>query len=597
MKWIGQHIWDLISRFRGKVYIENLEGSNSTTALVIDPDGQLKTNSLGSGGNGEAAKVRLPVRFDEANGVSKGDPVYIKSYHGSVGPVIVAKADASSSAHMPAFGLADADYAHNADGYAISIGNLLDLDTSSYSVGDTLYVAVGGGLTNVKPTTEANLIQNVGTVARYNANNGQVEVVATGRSNDVPNLNSGNVFVGDVSNQATQQSLSSAITDIGDVTLSGDLAIGNDSDITCVGNMSFIVDSDDNESLQNFTWKHGGGSVVANIDESGTFNLYGVDLGDPKIRLEQQNQTASYGPPIFEFVRNAVTVDNADIGRADFIARNTSGSSKTYARMIGGIEEGSSGNEGGKLRFQVASHDGELQPGLVIEDGSQEDEVDVTIGNGVGSGVSIPGSISIDGPINSNSYAYFAATSTFGGGINIGSSDTTMTRTGAGEVSIEGKKIVTEDKIKQVFVNNFYSNLQTTEWFIPFITDLESTLSYNSRNTLLCPANGRVVCVTVRPASSIYNSVNRTVRVYVKNPGYMQPTNQEESEVVAISSSDDFESFQFFFDDDEHFQAGDSVSISFQDSNTIAGGVTYLVTTTIEFDYTQTGITSSGEIP
>ena len=399
MKWIGQHIWDLISRFRGKVYIENLEGSNSTTALVIDPDGQLKTNSLGSGGNGEAAKVRLPVRFDEANGVSKGDPVYIKSYHGSVGPVIVAKADASSSAHMPAFGLADADYAHNADGYAISIGNLVDLDTSSYSVGDTLYVAVGGGLTNVKPITEANLIQNVGTVARSNANNGQVEVVATGRSNDVPNLNSGNVFVGDVSNQATQQSLSSAITDVGDVTLSGDLAIGNDSDITCVGNMSFIVDSDDNESLQKFTWKHGGGSDVANIDESGTFNLYGVDLGEPRIRLDQSNQTANHGPPVFEFVRNAANSDLAIIGITDFIARNNTGTLKYYARISGSIEENNVGYEGGKLNLQVASHDGELQSGLVIKDGRQEDEVDATIGNGIGSIVSVPGSLSVNGGI------------------------------------------------------------------------------------------------------------------------------------------------------------------------------------------------------
>ena len=203
MKWIGQHIWDFISRFRNKVYFEDLEGNNSTTALVVDSEGRVFTNTLSAvSGNGEAAKVRLPVRFDESGGISKGDPVYIKSYHGSTGPVIVAKADASSAAHMPAFGLADADYAHNADGYAISIGNLVDLDTSSYSVGDTLYVAAGGGLTTTKPATQANLIQNVGTVARSNANNGQIEVVATGRSNDVPNLNDGYIFHGDSNDQA-----------------------------------------------------------------------------------------------------------------------------------------------------------------------------------------------------------------------------------------------------------------------------------------------------------------------------------------------------------------------------------------------------------
>ena len=75
MKWIGQHIWDFISRFRNKVYFEDLEGNNSTTALVVDSEGRVFTNTLSAGsGNGEAAKVRLPVKFDESGGISKGDP-------------------------------------------------------------------------------------------------------------------------------------------------------------------------------------------------------------------------------------------------------------------------------------------------------------------------------------------------------------------------------------------------------------------------------------------------------------------------------------------------------------------------------------------
>jgi hypothetical protein len=182
MKWIGQHIWNFVSRFRNDVYLEDLDASSGTSALVVDAQGKVHINTgLATGGGSEY--VSLPVRFEEA--VSKGDPVYISGYHGSVGPVIVAKADASSASHMPAFGLADADYTQNSTGHAISIGNLQDIDTSDYSVGDTLYVASGGGLTNVKPTG-TNLIQNVATVSRSNANNGQLEVVATGRTNDVP---------------------------------------------------------------------------------------------------------------------------------------------------------------------------------------------------------------------------------------------------------------------------------------------------------------------------------------------------------------------------------------------------------------------------
>ena len=45
MRWIGQHIWDLISRFRNYVYLEKVDTSISTTALVVDPDGKVGTNS------------------------------------------------------------------------------------------------------------------------------------------------------------------------------------------------------------------------------------------------------------------------------------------------------------------------------------------------------------------------------------------------------------------------------------------------------------------------------------------------------------------------------------------------------------------------
>jgi hypothetical protein len=38
MKWIGQHIWDLTSRFRGDVYLEDLQGStdvNTTEQWLV----------------------------------------------------------------------------------------------------------------------------------------------------------------------------------------------------------------------------------------------------------------------------------------------------------------------------------------------------------------------------------------------------------------------------------------------------------------------------------------------------------------------------------------------------------------------------------
>ncbi len=143
-------------------------------------------------------KVIQTVRMGEA--VSKGDPLVITGYHGSNGPAIVERADATFNGvdgvtKMPAYGVALEDYASNAPGLMIAVGDFNDFDTSGYEVGDTLYVAVGGGMTNIKPTGTA-LIQNMGIVSRKNANNGDVEIVAIGRTNDVPNLPKGRLFVG-----------------------------------------------------------------------------------------------------------------------------------------------------------------------------------------------------------------------------------------------------------------------------------------------------------------------------------------------------------------------------------------------------------------
>ena len=61
------------------------------------------------------------------------------------------------------------------------------------------------------------------------------------------------------------------------------------------------------------------------------------------------------------------------------------------------VKDASNGAEGGELLFSVASHDGELNVGLSLADGSEEDEIDVTIGNGTNSVVTIPGNLVVAG--------------------------------------------------------------------------------------------------------------------------------------------------------------------------------------------------------
>jgi len=160
-----------------------------------------------------ADRVTLEVRFDEA--VSKGDPLHITGFNNGQNRIAVAKADASDPNKMPAIGLAFADYSQNDNGQATAMGSLDDVNTqvspNDFQEGEVLYVKAGGGLTNVKPTG-TNLIQNVGKVGRRQQNNGEIVVMAIGRSNDVPNIPDGQAWIGNSSGVATPTTLATVAT-------------------------------------------------------------------------------------------------------------------------------------------------------------------------------------------------------------------------------------------------------------------------------------------------------------------------------------------------------------------------------------------------
>jgi len=53
MKWIGTYIWDLVSRFRNKVYLEDVSSSSDTQVLVRNSSTGLVTYNTSAGGGGD----------------------------------------------------------------------------------------------------------------------------------------------------------------------------------------------------------------------------------------------------------------------------------------------------------------------------------------------------------------------------------------------------------------------------------------------------------------------------------------------------------------------------------------------------------------
>ena len=143
--------------------------------------------------------------------LTKGDAVYVSGISGSI--PVVSKADANGASTYPAFGLAAADTALNANLDVVTAGQLKNIDTSGFSLGDTLYVSdTPGVLTATPPSGEGSVIQNMGKVEREHATVGSILVVNSGRTATTPNLNQNNIFVGDSNNKAVTQNIGTAVS-------------------------------------------------------------------------------------------------------------------------------------------------------------------------------------------------------------------------------------------------------------------------------------------------------------------------------------------------------------------------------------------------
>jgi hypothetical protein len=199
----------------GNVYVSSnvttdgtLTLNHPTTALLTDLNSNVEiklnqlanvvidTTTLGTedmlvynGGNWTNQRQNHTFLYAKAEEtISKGDAVYVS---GTVGndTFLVRKAQANSSATMPALGLAYQDLALNEQGLIVTFGRADGVNTDNFQTGETVYVsaATAGALSNVKPYDATHLIQNIGLVVKGHPSTGIVSVTGVGRSNDIPN--------------------------------------------------------------------------------------------------------------------------------------------------------------------------------------------------------------------------------------------------------------------------------------------------------------------------------------------------------------------------------------------------------------------------
>ena len=198
----------MANRFLNNIKINDeytLPSADGTADQVVTTDGAGQLNfvdqSTLSAGNAE--HVVIYAKNISGSQIDKGTPVYITGTIGATDTVAIAPADAGNASHMPAVGLLDDTLLNNEFGYVIT-GGFMDnittdpIDGDQPASNDTVYVKVGGGLTLDKPTGPTGLIQNIAKVGKVSGgNSGSLIVSSILRTNDVPNLTTGKIWVGD----------------------------------------------------------------------------------------------------------------------------------------------------------------------------------------------------------------------------------------------------------------------------------------------------------------------------------------------------------------------------------------------------------------
>jgi len=122
--------------------------------------------------------TKVTVYNGSASAIAVGDPVYVSGINSLTGDPEVSKSDSFDTNTMPAVGISESNIDPGNSGEMVIIGIVdADINTSSYSIGDYLYVAAsGGGLTDTRPTYP-DYSQKIGLVLKSDASTGKIMMV------------------------------------------------------------------------------------------------------------------------------------------------------------------------------------------------------------------------------------------------------------------------------------------------------------------------------------------------------------------------------------------------------------------------------------
>ena len=238
------------------------------------------------------------------------------------------------------------------------------LEADAITVGGTALNTVIAGVTVTNATTAA--VATTVTISDNESTNEENAVIFTA-GGDVDGGNIGLESDGDLTYNPSTGTLSATIFKGNVDAVDGDFDGTLEADAITVGGTNLLT-----------------GGVVTSLGTitQDTVTFTSANADDPLLIIKNTTNDTAAARLRFVKDKGAAGADADGCGEIEFYGDDDNQDNILFARLRAEVADASNGAEGGRIMLGVATHDGEFQNGLVIEDGDAEDEIDVIVGNG-----------------------------------------------------------------------------------------------------------------------------------------------------------------------------------------------------------------------
>tara|TARA_R100001591_G_scaffold88353_1_gene94411 strand:- start:9 stop:1622 length:1614 start_codon:yes stop_codon:yes gene_type:complete len=389
-KWIGQHIFDLVAKFRSDVYLTN------QSALYSGEDGL-----------GDLTIVARDVfikndEVDSSGDTTSGDPTFRIGSSDTECLQIASNYQTSTKSMQIAQFATKTESSTPNDGrfrFLVDQVSILEIDDGGIDFfsgfaggisfnGTDVLTDNGSGRTTLAniDALDATTISTISSAVSSDINHDSLEGFVTAEHVDWASASAGTIHSTNIPtlNQNTTGQAGTVATIAGLAPNTATTA-ASQPNITSLGTLTALTV---------------GGDLTVNGD---TITFESTAANDPTITI--QNTTDDTNSPRLRFFKRREDGGTLQAGEdgdgvGEILFNSFDDNSPTpggtnYAKIEGFIHDATNGQESGQLKLQVASHDGGVETGILLTGGSVDTEVDVTIGNGTASATTIAGDLNM----------------------------------------------------------------------------------------------------------------------------------------------------------------------------------------------------------